>query len=409
MTDGDVEKMNAKLQAATCLGKISGAREPKGLLSPLGLRGLELPNRIVIAPMSQMAGDRNGRAGDWHLVHLGQMALGRPAMIFTEVCAIDPDGRNTYADLGLWNDGQIEGLRRIANFISAEGVIPAIQIGHSGRKASSRRPWDGMMRALDEEDAERGEPPWQTIAPSAIAFESSRPAPRELTGAEIRKLVERFSDATRRAASAGFRAIELHGAHGYLLHQFLSATANQRSDEYGGRLTNRMRFPLEVVEAVRAAWPSEHPLFFRLSVGDGSDPGWTIDDTTAFVHALAARGVDIVDCSSGGIAGSNADIRGRSVPGFQVGLAEQLRSRTNIGLMAVGLIRSPQQADEIISRNIADLVAIGREVLYNPRWPLHAAEMLNVQPAFQCWPIRYGWWLQYRARSLKRPSDQDSP
>jgi 2,4-dienoyl-CoA reductase-like NADH-dependent reductase (Old Yellow Enzyme family) len=370
------------------------------LFSSLKLRGLELRNRIVISPMYQGAANPSGEAGDWHLVHLGHLALGQPAVVFTEVCAVEPIGRVTYADLGIWDDLHVEGLKRIAGFISSQGVVPAIQIGHAGRKASSRRPWDSLMRALDDEDAARGESPWPTVAPSSETFETNRPSPRALTHDDIEALVRRFASAARRARDAGFRALEIHGAHGYLLHQFLSGTANRRTDCYGGTLANRMRFPIDVVEAVREVWPEDKPLFFRISAADGTDPGWTMDDTKTFVRALCANGVDVIDCSSGGIGLANMNIRGRSVPGFQVALAEEVRAATGAKVMAVGLIRAPEEAEQILMTGKADLVALGREALFNPRWPLHAAQALGADSVFGQWPIRYGWWLAYRAQTL---------
>lgn len=374
------------------------------LFSPLTLRELVLRNRIVISPMYQSAADRSGMASDWHLVHLGQLALSGPAIVFTEVCAVEPIGRVTYADLGIWDDAHVGGLRRIASFIRDQDVIPGLQLGHAGRKASSRRPWDGLMQALDDADAQRGEAPWQAVAPSGETFEPNRPAPQALTTEGVSALVDRFASAARRAQEAGFGALEIHGAHGYLLHQFLSSTANRRTDRYGGELTNRMRFPLEVVRAVREVWPESKPLFFRISAADGSDPGWTMDDTKALVRALSENGVDVIDCSSGGIGVANMNIRGRSLPGFQVGLAAEVRAATTAKVMAVGLIRTPQEAEDILATGKADLVAIGREALFNPRWPLHAAHDLGMDSGYERWPVRYGWWLAYRAKTLQAPS-----
>lgn len=355
--------------------------------------------------MYQSAADRNGVASDWHLVHLGHLAISHPAVVFTEVCAVEPIGRVTYADLGVWDDAHVSGLKRIADFVRSQDVTPAIQIGHAGRKASSRRPWDGLMHALDDADAkQRGEPPWETVAPSAETFEAGRPAPRALTGRDIEALVGRFAAAARRAHDAGFDILEIHGAHGYLLHQFLSGTANRRLDQYGGELANRIRFPLDVVKDVRKVWPDNKPLFFRISAADGTDPGWTMDDTKAFVRALCENGVDVVDCSSGGIGVANMNIRGRSVPGFQVDLAREVRAATGAKVMAVGLIRTAQEAEEVLLSGKADLVAIGREALFNPRWPLHAAQSLGVDARFEQWPVRYGWWLAYRAQTLQSPS-----
>lgn len=357
--------------------------------------------------MFQSAAAQDGSASDWHLVHLGHLAVGRPAMVFTEVCATEPRGRVTYADLGVWDDKHIKNLARIASFIARQGVVPALQIGHAGRKGSSRRPWDGLMQALDAEDSARGEAPWETVSASPEKFEANRPAPRGLTADEITRLIDSFATAARRAHSAGFGALEIHGAHGYLLHQFLSGTSNRRSDDYGGTRNRRMRFPLEVAEAVREAWPQSKPLFFRISAADGSDPEWMMDDTKAFVRALCARGVDVIDCSSGGIGVANMDIPGRSVPGFQVGLANEIRAATNATVMAVGLIRTAQEAEEIVQAGKADLVAVGREALFNPRWPLHAARALGADPSFQAWPVCYGWWLAYRDKTLNAPRRRD--
>ena len=352
--------------------------------------------------MSQSASLSDGCATDWHLVHLGQFALGRAGLVLTEVSAVEPRGRVTYSDLGIWDDRHIAPLQRVVRFLEQERVVPGVQIGHAGRKASSRRPWQDGMRALDAEDALQGEPPWETVGPSADVFEHGRPPPRALSRDEIVRLVEGFGAAAKRAAKAGFKVLEIHGAHGYLIHQFLSSTSNTRNDEYGGTLSRRARFPLEVAECVRAQWPDDRPLFFRLSVGDGSDPGWIMGDTVYLVQRLKEIGIDVIDCSSGGIGLANYDIPGRRIPGFQIGLASQIRAATNALTMAVGLIRSARDAEQILSSGQADLIAIGREALYNPRWPLHAAEELRFDRGYLTWPVRYGWWLAHRARTIKQ-------
>lgn len=355
--------------------------------------------------MFQSAATREGKASDWHLVHLGHLALGQPALVFTEVCAVEERGRVTYSDLGIWGDSHVEGLARLAAVIKTLGSVPAIQIGHAGRKASSRRPWDGLMQGLDESDLQRGEPPWETVGPSGLTFESTRPCPRALSVHEIDEIRDQFAKAARRADEAGFEALEIHGAHGYLLHQFLSSSSNLRTDGYGGALSNRMRLPLEVSEAVRSVWPRNKPVFFRISASDGADPGWSMEETLAFTRALIGTGVDVIDCSSGGIGVANMNIRGRSIPGFQVRLADQVRKSTGAKVMAVGLIQAAQEAEEIVASGKADLVAIGREMLLNPRWPLHAARSLGVDLEYQRWPVQYGWWLAQRDRSLSRTSD----
>lgn len=379
---------------------IGDPTDPAALFTPLQIRGVAIPNRVVISPMSQSAAGADGTAGDWHLVHLGQFALGRPGLVLTEVTAVEPRGRVTHFDLGIWDERHIEPLARIVRFLEREGVVAGMQIGHAGRKGSSRRPWEGGMRALDGNDVERDQAPWETVAPSAYAFEDDRPLPRALSQAEIGNIVDAFGAAASRAARAGFQVLEIHGAHGYLIHQFLSATSNQRRDGYGGSRAGRTRLAAEIAETVRAAWPAERPLFFRVSVGDGSDPGWTMDDTVALVRTLSGIGVDVFDCSSGGIGLANYDIPGRRLPGFQIGLGSRIRAATGVTTMAVGLIRDPREAERIISSGQADLIAIGREALYDPRWPLRAAEVLKVDNDFGRWPARYGWWLAYRARTV---------
>jgi 2,4-dienoyl-CoA reductase-like NADH-dependent reductase (Old Yellow Enzyme family) len=258
------------------------------------------------------------------------------------------------------------------------------------------------MRALDGDDAARGEPPWETVGPSGGSFEEGRRPPRALSTAEIAGVVDRFADAAVRAADAGFRVLEIHGAHGYLIHQFLSETSNRRTDGYGGTVAGRIRLAVEIAESVRARWPDDRPLLFRVSAGDGSDPGWTMDDTIYLVKSLAAVGVDVIDCSSGGIGLANYDIPGRRLPGFQVRLASRIRAATGVTTMAVGLIRTAREAERVLASGQADLIAIGREALYDPRWPLRAAAELDADEEFARWPVRYGWWLAYRARTVRQ-------
>lgn len=372
------------------------------LFSPLRLRGLELKNRVVISPMCQYLA-RNGVATDWHMVHLGQFATGGAGLIFTEATAVEEHGRITHGDLGLWRDDQGAALQRITDFVKLNGSVPAIQLAHAGRKASIRLPWQGNA-ALDETDAAKGCPPWQSVAPTASPYDPSGSIPRALGADEIPALIESWRNAAHRARDAGFEVVEVHAAHGYLIHQFLSATSNPRTDSYGGDLAGRMRLLLEIVEGVRAVWPADRPVFVRFSVSDDADPDWSFEDACTLVVALKERGVDVIDCSSGGIAKPGYAIRGRHVIGYQVGLAEQVRRATGMTCMAVGLITSGRQAEEILQAGQADLVAVGREALVDAHWALHAATDLRVDDEFAAWPRQYGWWLDQRARALARVS-----
>jgi 2,4-dienoyl-CoA reductase-like NADH-dependent reductase (Old Yellow Enzyme family) len=343
----------------------------------------------------------DGHASDWHLVHLGRFALGGAAMVFTEATAVEARGRITHGDLGLWSDEQVPGLRRIATFLREHGSVPAIQLAHAGRKASMQRPWHGNG-PLDEHDRARGDLPWQIVAPSALPLDEGWLTPHELSVAEIGALQQSWRAAALRALEAGFEALELHSAHGYLGHEFLSPLSNRRSDGYGGDLAGRMRFTLELAETVRAAWPADKPLFARISSVDGLDGGWAIEDSVVLARELAAREVDVIDCSSGGLAGSATAARIKRGPGFQVPYAERVRREAGVKTMAVGLILQPAQADAILEAGQADLIAIGREALYDPSWALHAEGALGVQGEFESWPVQAGWWLERRRRTMAR-------
>ncbi|HJT07014.1 MAG TPA: NADH:flavin oxidoreductase/NADH oxidase [Stellaceae bacterium] len=370
------------------------------LLSPTTLRGVTLRNRIVISPLCQYSA-ADGMANDWHFAHLARFALGGAGAVFVEATAVHKDGRITHGDMGLWSDAHIAPLRRIADFLRAHGAVPAIQLGHAGRKASMQRPWHGNG-PLDASDRARGEEVWRIVAPSALAMDEGWLMPVELSPAEMAQLREHFRRAALRAAEAGFAAVELHGAHGYLLHSFLSPLSNRRNDAYGGDRAGRMRFPLEIAETVRAAWPKDRPMFFRTSSVDGIDGGWALDDTVALARELKARDVDVVDCSSGGIAGSATAARIARHPGFQVPFAERVRREAGIKTMAVGLIMEPQQAEAVLQAGQADLIAIGRQALYDPNWPLHAERALGGDGAdFERWPVQAGWWLERRERGLR--------
>jgi 2,4-dienoyl-CoA reductase-like NADH-dependent reductase (Old Yellow Enzyme family) len=370
------------------------------LISPVTLRGATLRNRIVISPLCQYSAV-DGMANDWHFAHLARFALGGAGAFFVEATAVHKDGRITHGDMGLWSDAHIAPLQRIADFLRAQGAVPAIQLGHAGRKASMQRPWHGNG-PLDGSDRARGEDVWRIVAPSAVAMDEGWLTPVELSPAEMAELREHFRRAALRAAAAGFDIVELHGAHGYLLHSFLSPLSNRRNDAYGGGRAGRMRFPLEIAETVRAAWPKDRPMFYRTSSVDGIDGGWTLDDTVALARELKARGVDVVDCSSGGIAGSATAARIARHPGFQVPFAERVKREAGIKTMAVGLIMEPQQAEAVLQAGQADLIAIGRQALYDPNWPLHAERALGGDTAdFERWPVQAGWWLERRERGLR--------
>ena len=368
------------------------------LFTPLELRGVTLKNRVVLSPMCQYSAD-DGFASDWHLVHLGQFAKGGAGLVFTEAAAVEERGRITHGDLGIWKDEHVAPLQRITNFIKSQSATPAIQLAHAGRKGSMQRPWFGNA-ALTEADTHRGDLPWSIVAPSAEPVAPGWIMPHELTIDEIKALLKSWEAATRRALAAGFEVLEVHGAHGYLLHSFLSPLSNHRSDEYGGSLANRMRLAFEIVDTVRKVWPQERPLFFRTSSSDYVDDGWRIEDTVTLARELKARGVDVVDCSSGGIAGSATAAPIKRYPGFQVPYAEQVRKEADIKTLAVGIILSGAQAEEILQQGKADLIAVGREALYDPHWALHAAAELGVDAQFAAWPKQYGWWLNARAKML---------
>lgn len=340
-------------------------------MAPLVIREITLRNRIAVSPMCQYSSE-NGFANDWHLVHLGSRAVGGAALVCMEATAVEERGRISPYDVGIWNPGHIEFLTRITRFLHSQGAAAGIQLAHAGRKASTRRPWKGGGLLPEAEGG------WQSVAPSALPFRAEDPAPHALSKAEIHALIDGFRDAAVRALQAGFDVAEIHGAHGYLIHQFLSPLSNRRTDEYGGTLDNRLRFALEVTEAVRAAWPAHLPLFFRISATDWVPGGWTADDSVELVRRLQPLGVDLVDCSSGGNA---ADARIPLGPGYQVPFAERVRRETGMRTGAVGLITTPQQADEIVRTGQADLVLMARQFLRDPYFPLHAASALGEEPA----------------------------
>lgn len=369
------------------------------LFTPLSLRGVTLRNRIVISPMCQYSA-AGGMVTDWHMVHLGQYALGGAGAVFMEAVAVAKRGRITHGCVGLWHDDQIGPIARIVHFLRANGAVPCVQLAHGGRKAGMQRPWRGNG-PLDDQDLARGDMPWQPVGPSALPVGEGWTTPHALSKAEIAGIVDAFAAAARRALAAGFEVAEVHGAHGYLIQSFLSPIANKRNDAYGGDREGRSRLALEVAEAVRGVWPDDKPLFFRISSVDGVADGWTIEDSVALAKALKGVGVDVVDCSSGGILGSAtaAKLTAKRQPGFQVAFAEQVRREAGIMTQAVGLITHAVQAEAILQAGQADLIAIGREALADPYWPLNAAATLGCDPDMALWPEPYGWWLVRRQRS----------
>ncbi len=367
------------------------------LFSPLKIRGVTLKNRVVISPMCQYSAC-DGVANDWHLVHLGQFAIGGAGLVFCEAAALEERGRITHGDLGIWSDAHIAPLERVTDFIKGNDAVPAIQLAHAGRKASMQRPWHGNG-ALNAADTARGDLAWNIVGPSAEPVAPGWLMPHELSIEEIKQIIEQWKAATRRSYAAGFDVLEVHGAHGYLLHSFLSPLSNKRTDAYGGSFENRIRLALEIVDAVRQEWPDDKPLFFRTSSSDFSDAGWRIEDTIALSRELKEHGVDVIDCSSGGIAGSATAAPIKRYPGFQVPFAEQVKKEANILTQAVGIILNGAQAEEILQLGRADLIAIGREALFNPHWAVHAAQELGADPRFELWSKQYGWWLDVRAKT----------
>ena len=368
------------------------------LFTPMTIRGITLPNRTVLAPMVQYR-STHGAPGDFHLVHLGKFALGRFGIVMAEATAVEARGRVSHGCPGIWSDDHIQAWKRITSYIKAEGSVPALQLAHAGRKAATHRAQEGTA-PYTAEDAKRGLPAWDVVGPTTEPTAPGHHVPHALSVSEVQDLVQAFADAARRADAAGFDIVEIHGAHGYLLASFLSPISNTRNDQYGGDRAGRMRFPLEVTRAVRAVWPANKPLFFRVSSLDGAD-GWNLDDTVALALELKALGVDVVDCSSGGLTGSSTAAPIPRYPGFQVPFAAAVKA-AGVPSMAVGLILDGKQAEQVLQNGEADLIAIGRQALYDPFWPVHAAEELGCDPGFAMWPDEYGWWLAKRSQSLIR-------
>ena len=346
------------------------------LFSPLKIKNIELKNRIAVSPMCQYS-SVDGFANDWHLVHLGSRAVGGVALVMTEATAVSPEGRISISDLGIWKDEHIAFLKRITGFITQQGSIPGIQLAHAGRKSSQLPPWEGSK----ELSAENGG--WQTFAPSALPYKEGQLVPRELSIQEIKGIVQNFQDAAERAKAAGFKVIEIHAAHGYLINEFLSPASNKRSDEYGGTFENRTRFLLEIIESVRKVWAEENPLFLRISATDWKEGAWTEKDSIHLAELLKTKTIDLIDCSTGG---NVTDVKIPVKPLYQVGFAENIKRTTGMLTGAVGLITTPQEANSIIEEGRADIVLLARELLRNPYFPLNAATALKMDTS---WPVQY--------------------
>ncbi|HEV7765210.1 MAG TPA: NADH:flavin oxidoreductase/NADH oxidase [Thermoanaerobaculia bacterium] len=346
------------------------------LFEPLTFRSITFPNRIFVSPMCQYSSE-NGVPNDWHFIHLGSRAVGRAGMVMVEASAVSPIGRITAWDSGIWSEEQADAFVRITDFIHDQGSVAGIQLAHAGRKASTDKPWRGGHVLTEGPDS------WTPVAPSAIAFRASDPAPHALTREEIDEVVEQFVRSAKLASRAGFRVVEIHAAHGYLLHQFLSPLCNTRDDEYGGSLENRMRLTLRVTQAVRDAWPAELPLFVRISATDWAEGGWTLAESIELSKQLRELDVDLIDCSSGGAV---PNVKIELGPGYQVPFARAIRAEAGIATGAVGLITTAQQCEAIVRDGDADVVLLARQFLRDPYFPLHAAQELGVDVK---WPEQY--------------------
>lgn len=349
---------------------------PSQLFTPYRLRELEFRNRLFVSPMCQYSAVE-GVPTAWHLVHLGSRAVGGAGLVMVEASAVSPEGRISPSDLGIWNDAQREALAPIARFIKEQGAVPAIQLAHAGRKGSTSPPWQGSKEVPPEEGG------WQVVAPSAIPFSSDYPQPRALGHEELDRIEADFVAAAGRAQAAGFELIEIHMAHGYLLHEFLSPLSNRREDEFGGSLENRMRFPLRVAQSLREAWPDTRPVFVRISATDWVEGGWDLEQSLELAKRLKAIGIDLIDCSSGGMT---PDAKIPAGPGYQTPFASAVRRQVGIATGAVGMIADPFQAEQVIATGLADVVFMARELLRDPYWPLHAAEALHAEGD---WPAQY--------------------
>jgi 2,4-dienoyl-CoA reductase-like NADH-dependent reductase (Old Yellow Enzyme family) len=377
----------------------SGDARPK-LFEPLTIRGLTLKNRLVVPPMVHYRAEAGNTCGAFHMVHLGRYALGGFGLVFVEATGVEQIGLINEHDLGIWNDAQVESFKPLIAFMKRQNTAIGIQLAHGGRKASSQTAMQGMG-PLTEENIKAGAKVWQPVGPTAEPVAKGWLTPRQLTTAECKAMVGTWAHAAKNAVKAGFDTIEIHTAHGYLLASFLSPVSNTRNDEYGGDRAGRMRLPLEIVEAVRKEMPASMPLFVRVSSVDGTVGGWNMDDTVVYARELKARGVDVVDCSSGGISGAATAAQVPRALGFQVPFAERVRREADVATMAVGIILEPQQAEAILENGQADLIAIGRQSQYNPNIAHHWAHELGINRRFEDWSPEYGWWLEKRIRTME--------
>ena len=346
------------------------------LFSPITIKNIQFKNRIVVSPMCQYS-SVDGFATDWHLVHLGSRAVGGAGLIITEATAISPEGRISSEDLGIWKDEHIEKLSQITSFIAAQGCVAGVQLAHAGRKASTAVPWKGRAEVPQSEGG------WQTVAPSNIPFSDTYPKPAALDEAGIGTIITDFTHAANRALQAGFKVIEIHAAHGYLVHQFLSPLSNQRTDEYGGSFENRIRLLLRIIEGIHMVWPADLPVFVRISATDWAEGGWNADEAVQLAHVLKEKGVDLIDVSTGGLAVSQQIPIG---PAYQLPFASRIKKETGILTGTVGMITSATQAETILVNGDADMVIMAREILRNPYFPLEAARDLKDAVA---WPVQY--------------------
>lgn len=377
------------------------------LFTPITIRGVTSKNRIVVSPMCQYNSD-DGGPGDWQMMHIGRLAVGGAGIIFGEETGVEARGRKTYKCAGIWDDKHIPMYRRITDFIKEQDAVPAIQIGHAGRKASCHTATEDW-RPLTDDDAKDGFAPWQGLAPSALDQLPRRFTPKAMDTADIKTVLDAWREATRRSMDAGYDILEIHGAHGYLIHQFLSPVSNHRNDAYGGDRAGRMRFALEVAEVVRDAWPQDKPLFFRVSSVDGEGGMWDLDDTVALSIELKNRDIDLVDCSSGGISGDSEMPMVPRIEQFQAGFAERVRREADIMTIAVGGITEAQQAEDILQSGRADLVALAREFLWNADWAAHAAKTLGATDPYGQMPHEYAYRLRQREKQKEMPINQGGP
>src|ERR1700752_3376515 len=381
-------------------GSINGGQAARPMLfEPLSIRGLTLKNRLVVPPMVHYRCDPGNTCGTFPVVHLGRYALGGFGLVFVEATGVEEVGLINEHDLGIWNDAQAESFKPLVAFMKGQSTATGIQLAHGGRKASSQTAMQGMG-PLTEENIKAGAKVWRPVGPTAEPVGKGWLTPRALTTAECKAMVGTWANAARNAVKAGFDTIEIHTAHGYLLASFLSPVSNTRTDEYGSDRAGRMKLPLDIAEAVRREMPASMPLFVRVSSVDGTREGWNMDDTVVYARELKARGVDVIDCSSGGISGAATAAQVPRALGFQVPFAERVRKEADIATMAVGIILEAQKAEAVLQNGQADLIAVGRQSQFNPNIALHWAPDLGTNARFEDWSPEYGWWLEKRIRTL---------